>query len=91
VVAICVPSGCHVSRRRQTCFADIRASVGPCRLRFEEFVKGFISMSVFHTAECWISRGKDKLEQVCSYGCLSVLVMAIVLTMKISCKWSDGA
>lgn len=34
------------------------------RLRFEEFVKGFLSMSVFHTAECWVARGADTLEQV---------------------------
>jgi hypothetical protein len=40
------------------------------RLRFEEFVKGFLSMSVFHTAECWVARGADTLEQVrCSVTC----------------------
>jgi len=36
------------------------------KLRFEEFVKGFLSMSVFHTAECWVARGEETLEQVCA-------------------------
>lgn len=41
------------------------------RLRFEEFVKGFLSMSVFHTAECWVARGKETLEQVYCATCLA--------------------
>lgn len=34
------------------------------RLRFEEFVKSFLGMSVFHTAECWVAAGTETLEQV---------------------------
>jgi hypothetical protein len=50
------------------------------RLRFEEFVKGFLSMSVFHTAECWVARGADTLEQVWWPGlvCAGMRVRACV-------------
>ncbi len=42
------------------------------RLRFEQFVKSFLSMSVFHTAECWVARGADTLEQVGVCLCVGV-------------------
>jgi hypothetical protein len=47
------------------------------RLRFEEFVKGFLSMSVFHTAECWVTTGSESLEQV-GWGAIDV------------CSWGFG-
>lgn len=46
--------------------------VCPLRVRFEEFVKGFLSMSVFHTAECWVARGQETIEPVRPLASLSL-------------------
>ncbi|CAM9996264.1 unnamed protein product, partial [Phaeothamnion confervicola] len=36
------------------------------RARFEEFIRGFLGMSVFHASDCWLPNGDNQLFLACS-------------------------